>query len=157
MSAPRQQQSDSAEQRMAEPLILAGVARELKVVLKPATLRLDGGARVDVDGADEDGTTFVEIFARQGRLKGAQFHKVARDALKLITIARSRESTTLAIGFGSGEAAASVSGKSWLAEALRTWGIRVIVVELDDAVRDALLVAQARQIMVNPDLPPAGS
>ena len=155
MSTPRQQQSDSAEQLMAEPLILAGVGRELNVVLKPATLRLDGGARVDVDGVDEDETTFVEIFARQGRLKGAQFHKVARDALKLITITRSRENATLAIGFGSPEAAASVTGKSWLAESLRTWRIQVIVVELEEAVRDALLVAQARQIMINPDLPPA--
>jgi hypothetical protein len=151
-------QSDSAEQRMAEPLILAGVARELGAIrLTPMTLTLEGGARVDVDGADEDQTTFVEIFARQGRLKGAQFHKVARDALKLITIARARPGATLAIGFGSPEAAACVTGNSWLSEALKTWGVHVIVVDLDEAVRDSILAAQARQIMVNPDPPATGT
>ena len=136
---------------MAEPLILAGLASELGVELKPTTLTLKGGARVDVDGADSGQTTFVEIFARQGRLKGAQFHKVARDALKLIPIARSRENVRLAIGFGSAEAAACMTGKSWLSEALDTWNIRVIVVDIDQAVRDSILAAQARQIMVNPE------
>lgn len=55
------------------------------VELTPRSLRLGGGARVDVDGVAPDESVFVEIFAHQGRLKGAQFHKVARDALKLIT------------------------------------------------------------------------
>jgi hypothetical protein len=157
VSASAPHQSDSAEQRKAEPLILAGLAHELGVELKPTTLALTGGARVDVDGADAGQTTFVEVFARQGRLKGAQFHKVARDALKLITIASSRENATLAIGFGSAEAAACVTGKSWLSEALKTWGIKIIVVDLDDAVRDSVLAAQARQIMVNPERPAPGS
>jgi hypothetical protein len=40
-------QSDSAAQRMAEPLILAGAAKQLGVELAPATLKLDSGARVD--------------------------------------------------------------------------------------------------------------
>lgn len=142
-------QSDSAAQRMAEPLILAGASQQLGVKLEPTTLTLAGGARVDVDGVDADRRTFVEVFARQGALKGAQFHKVARDALKLITVGREYEAPTLAIAFGSSEAAACVSGQSWLSEALTTWDIKVVVVELDDAVRDEVLAAQARQIMVN--------
>jgi hypothetical protein len=146
-------QSDSAAQRMAEPLILAGAAKRLGVDLAPATLKLDGGARVDVDGVNLDHQTFVEIFARQGALKGAQFHKVARDALKLITIARAYDNATTAIAFGSAGAAVCVTGSSWLAEALKTWGVKVIVVELDPAARDAVIAAQARQIMVNQELP----
>lgn len=150
-------QSHSEEQLLAEPLIVAGVGAEFGVELAPATLVLNDGARVDVDGVDVERTTFVETFARQGRLKGGQYKKVAWDALKLITIARSRPDAVLALGFASQDAADCVTGKSWLAEALRTWGVKVIVVDLGQAVRDSILLAQARQIMVNPDAPPPTS
>ncbi len=143
-------QSDSLEQRTAEPLILAGVSKIVGVDLAPRSLRLERGARADVDGAAADESVLVEIFAHQGRLKGAQFHKVARDALKLITLGRSRPASKLLIAFGDPNAAASVTGASWLAEALATWRIDVLVVELDDAVRAGLRDAQVRQVMVNP-------
>lgn len=142
--------SDSLQQRTAEPLILAGVSKTLGVELTPRSLRLDGGARVDVDGVAPDESVFVEIFAHQGRLKGAQFHKVARDALKLITLRRTRTTSKLIIAFGDPEAAACVTGASWLAEALSSWEIEVLVVDLEDAVRDGLRAAQVRQVMVNP-------
>jgi hypothetical protein len=142
-------QSDSLEQRTAEPVILAGVAKMVGVELTPRSLRLDGGARVEVDGVAPDESVLVEIFAHQGRLKGAQFHKVARDAFKLITLGRSRPASKLIIAFGDRDAAACVTGASWLAEALSSWGIEVLVVELDDAVRAGLRDAQVRQVMVN--------
>ena len=143
-------QSDSHEQRDAETLILAGLASELGTALTPRSLSLAEGARVDVDGVAHDESIFVEVFARQGRLKGAQFHKVARDALKLITLARDRPGARLIIAFGDETAAACVTRGSWLAEALRSWGIEVFVVDLEDAVRDGLRAAQVRQVMVNP-------
>lgn len=121
--------------------------------LTPGSLDLPNGARVDVDGIDEEKVVFVEIFARQGRLRGAQFHKVARDALKLITLTKGREETRRIIAFGDAEAAACVTGKSWLAEALATWNIEIMVVELDENVRAGLHAAQARQVMVNPTDP----
>jgi hypothetical protein len=143
-------QSDSHEQRSAEPLIREGVSVAVGVELTPRSLRLDGGARVDVDGVAPDESVLVEIFAHQGRLKGAQFHKVARDALKLITLRRSRSRSRLIIAFGDPDAAACVSANSWLAEALRAWEIKVLVVDLNDDVRAGLRSAQARQVMVNP-------
>jgi ApbE superfamily uncharacterized protein (UPF0280 family) len=142
--------SDSSEQRSAEPLIRQAVSVAVGVELTPKSLRLNGGARVDVDGVAQDGSVFVEIFAHQGRLKGAQFHKVARDALKLITLGCSRPESRLIIAFGDADAAACVSASSWFAEALRTWAIEVLVVNLDADVRAGLRSAQARQIMVNP-------
>jgi hypothetical protein len=145
-------QSDSYAQRSAEPLIRKGVSRKLAVELKPRSLQLDGDVHVDVDGVAPDESVLVEIFAHQGRLRGAQSHKVARDALKLITLARSRSGCRLVLAFGDAEAAACVTGKSWLAEALRTWKIDVFVVPLSDGVRAGLRVAQARQVMVNPPL-----
>jgi hypothetical protein len=51
-------------------------------------VRLSGGAYVDVDGVAADSSAFVEVFAHQGTLKGGQKHKVANDALKLITLGR---------------------------------------------------------------------
>jgi len=143
-------QSDSHEQRSAEPLIRQAVSTAVGVELEPRSLRLDGGARVDVDGVAPDESVLVEIFAHQGRLKGAQFHKVARDALKLVTLRRSRSSCRLIIAFGDPEAAACVSAGSWLAEALRVWEIEVVVVDLNEDVRASLRSAQARQVMVNP-------
>lgn len=141
--------SDSAEQRRAEPLILAGVSRALGVPIAPKRLELAGGARVDVDGVADDLSAFVEVFAHQGRLRGGQFSKVARDALKLITLARTYTDARLVIAFGDSVAAGCVTGKSWLAEALQVWGVKVMVVELDADVRDALVAAQLLQVMVN--------
>jgi hypothetical protein len=142
--------SDSQEQRNAEALILQAVSASVGIELAPRSLRLDGGARADVDGVAPDESVLVEVFAHQGRLKGAQFHKVARDALKLITLGRTRPGSRLIIAFGDSDAAACVSASSWLAEALRIWAIEVLVVNLDADIRAGLRSAQARQVMVNP-------
>jgi hypothetical protein len=115
-------------------------------------LRLDGGARADVDGAARDESVLVEVFAHQGRLKSAQFHKVVRDALKLITLGRARPGSRLIIAFGDSDAAGCVNAKSWLAESLRVWGIEVLSVDLDEEVRAGLRSAQTRQVMVNHSL-----
>jgi hypothetical protein len=64
--------SDSQEQRSAEGLILSAVSAGVGTELIPRSLKLDGGARVDVDGVSPDETVFVEVIAHQGRLKGAQ-------------------------------------------------------------------------------------
>jgi hypothetical protein len=143
-------QSDSLEQRTVEPLILAGVSEAVGKELAPRSLQLEHGARVGVDGVAADESVLVEIFAHQGKLRGGQFHKVARDALKLATLARSRPDSRLIIAFGDSDAAACVTGSSWLAEALRSWKIEVVIVELDEAMRSGLRAAQVRQVMVNP-------
>lgn len=145
--------SDSAEQSDAEPLILAELETVLGVELGETTFTLPGGSRVEVDGATPGGSVMVEVFAHQGRLKGAQVHKVARDALKLITVARdlpTSASARMFIAFADDAAAACVMGKSWLSEALATWGVEVFVADLSDEVREGLLEAQARQVMINP-------
>lgn len=141
--------SDSHEQRLAEPLILASVGQELGVELVPRSLRLKDGARVDVDGIAPDESVLVEVYAHQGRLRGGQFHKVARDTLELITLKRTRPAAQLVLAFGDPDAAACVTGTSWLAEALRAWEVAVLIAELDDDVRAGLRAAQARQVMVN--------
>jgi hypothetical protein len=87
----------------------------------------------------------------KARLRGAQYHKVARDALKLITLRREYPKSRLFIVFADSAAARCVEGKSWLAEALRLWQIDVLTVELDEHSRAALRLAQTRQVMINPE------
>jgi hypothetical protein len=149
-----QHQSDSSEQRAAEDLIRAKVAAFLGKDLQPRTMALESGARVQVDAASDDESVFVEIFARQGALKGGQRHKVATDALKLITIGRSRPGADLVIAFADEQAAAYATKGTWMAEALTSWGVRVVVVELDEGARAGLRAAQVRQQMVNPAAEP---
>jgi len=141
--------SDSAVQLEAEPLILAALSAQLETPLEPRRFTLPGGATADIDGASADGRILVEVFARQGALKGGQRGKIARDALKLITLARARPGARLIIALADETAAKPLMAKSWLAEALATFNIEVIIVELDDAVRQGIRDAQVRQVMVN--------
>lgn len=144
--------SDSTVQQQAEAEILVSLSARLGTDLKTASLVLPNGARVLVDGAAQNNTVFVEVFAHQGRLKGAQPKKVAHDALKLITLQRSYPDARLILAFADETAAACVKGKSWLAEALETWSVEVEVVELSAETKQRLQEAQLRQVMVNPPL-----
>lgn len=117
--------------------------------LEPKSLTLAGGARVDVDGVAPNETVFVEAFAHQGRMRGSQPKKVAQDALKLITLRREHPGARLVLAFADSLAAASVTGKGWLAEALASWKIEIVVVDLETDVRTGLNAAQVRQRMIN--------
>jgi len=145
--------SDSSVQSDAETLIRAKVEEHVGKSLAPARLKLPSGAVVIVDGAAEDESVLVEIFARQGTLKGGQRRKVAQDALKLITLHRSRPDAQLILAFADEAAAAYATKGTWLAEALAMWGVAVLVVELDDETRAGIKAAQVKQIMVNPGAP----
>lgn len=142
--------SDSSTQRNAERLSLDAVAESVGVELSPKRLTLNGGAIVDVDGVASDGSVLVEVFAHQGHLKGGQRHKIAGDALKLITIARGKTpAPRLLLAFCDPKITTFFAGQSWLAAAINAWQIEVIVAELDEAVREGIRGAQARQVMVN--------
>jgi hypothetical protein len=143
--------SNSSTQLDAERLILDAVEKSVGTPLTPKRLTLGTGAVVDVDGVAGDESVLVEVFAHQGQLKGGQRHKIAGDALKLITVAREIEpAPRLVLAFGDPKITAFFAGKSWLAAAIIAWHIEVIVAELEDAVREGVRDAQARQVMVNP-------
>ena len=142
---------DSGTQLAAEKVILAAVSDRIGVALAPASFKLPGGARVDVDGASADRSVLVECFARQTAMKEGQRRKIARDALKLITIAHSRPGTRLILALSSEAAARGLLGEAWLAEALRTWGVEVLAVDIDAEVTQSILDAQKGQMMVYPE------
>ena len=86
--APRPHVSDSAVQRDAEKVILERLSRLLGVTVARRAFALPSGARVEVDGASADLSVLLEVFVRQGALKGGQQKKVCQGALKLITRGR---------------------------------------------------------------------
>ncbi|HAM22273.1 MAG TPA: hypothetical protein DCQ04_08355 [Actinobacteria bacterium] len=130
---------------MVEPLVLAQVARHVGLPLGPMKLPFGDASRVEVDGGAADFSIFVEVFAHQGSLRGGQVHKVARDALKLITLRRFHADARLILAFADSGAVTGVLGDAWLAEALRLWGVEVFVADLDDETRALLVSAQRRQ------------
>src|SRR3954452_18123075 len=120
-------QSDSAEQRDAQIVISGQIAALVGKELVERTVKLDSGAPVRVDGVDADESVFVEIFAHQGAVKGGQKHKVATDALKLITLGRSRPDAELIIAFADQEAANYATKGTWMSEARAAWNVTVYV------------------------------
>jgi hypothetical protein len=141
--------SDSAVQREAEPIILARAAALLGVrSLAPGRFPLANGVEVHVDGVSPDGRVFIEAYARQGPLKGAQLKKIGQDILKLSLVRRTAETEVrTVIVLASEEAKQSIRG--WLRHATEVLGIEIVVVEISDALRAGIKAAQARQVMVN--------
>ncbi len=145
------QVSDSEVQRRAEAIIRGRLAERLDVRLDPKIITLAAGAPVHVDAVSPDGSVMAEIFARQGELKGGQQKKLAIDTLKLITIRRERRNTELVIAFADSEASAYATGGGWVAQALRTWNVKVEVIDIPQELRDEIRAAQKQQRMVNAD------
>lgn len=145
--------SDSAVQRLAEVEIVAGLAaaQGLDLVLKPGRVTLSGGVWVEVDARSVDGSVFVEAYARQGHLKGAQLKKIGQDILKLALLRRegSHVDARAIIAFASQEACDSVRG--WLRRAAEAFDVEFCVVSISSQLRDQILSAQRRQVMANVD------
>jgi len=80
--------SDSSVQRRAEATFIAALADSLGLVLlaSPGRISLAGDVWVEVDARSPDSSVFVEAYARQGSLKGAQVKK--QDILKLALLQR---------------------------------------------------------------------
>jgi len=153
VSTPPEHLSSSAVQTKAEKEIVASLATILDIGLKqqPGKIALQGGVYIEVDAVTDDDGIVVEAYARQGRLKGAQLKKVAQDILKLALLKREpdRTQTEAIIAFASQEAHDSISG--WVRQAAKSFGVRLEVVPIPEALRQEILTAQGRQVMVNVD------
>lgn len=145
--------SDSTQQRLAEVEIIRLLSVELGLVLGPGgRIPVAPGAHVAVDARSDDDSVLVEAYARQGALHGGQLKKIGQDILKFALLRQHEHlaESRMIIAFASAEAMASIRG--WVAVAAETFGIEMRVVDLGEDMRSALLTAQARQIMQNPDL-----
>ena len=147
--------SDSAVQRNAEGAIVEALAAQLgfEGALKPKRVTVLGGSFVQLDACSDDESILVEAYARQGKLRGAQIKKISQDILKLALLKRDpRLSDSRAIAvFASEEARGSITG--WIRSAAEQFGIELVVVDIPDTLRDEIKSAQARQVMVNVEIP----
>jgi hypothetical protein len=138
----------SGEQRAAEQVMLDLLGDRLGLKLDPARITVPSGARVEIDGADENRTVLVECWAHQGAPKSAQRHKVLSDALKLTWIASTiypRPRLVLCLSDPLAAAPFQPSAMSWSAQAILDLGIKIELVELPPDVRTGILAAQERQ------------
>lgn len=140
--------SDSRFQQEAEPVIVEAAASVTgHGPLPHARVALEGGTYVAVDGVSADRAVFVEAYARQGTLKGAQIKKISQDILKLAMIRRLHPDAQTVIAFASEEAHDSTRG--WLRHAAETLGVSLLVVDIPDDLRARIRTAQEGQVMVN--------
>jgi len=142
--------SDSVAQRTAEAALLADLERQLGFPVRSERIRLDDGCVADVDGINREHRFLCEIYSRIGKLQAAQVEKVASDILKLTFLARTLGGNwRKVVCFADNTAANTLRNRSWLAAAARAAGVEVIVANLPPDVREAVLKAQAQQVMVN--------
>ncbi len=137
---------DSLEQREAEEYMRDQLSLRLGRPLHKARFRFDNGASVEVDGVLDDPFTLVEIWAHVGPPKSAQRQKVSHDILKLMLVERraGRPAKKLIV-MADPVTEAHFRGRRWIAEAMREFGITLLVVEVPTDMRARLLAAQRRQ------------
>ncbi|MGW9113101.1 hypothetical protein [Microbacterium sp. NPDC055683] len=138
--------SDSKAQRDAEVVILASLSEQIAVPLSKASIPTGNGGRVEIDGASDDLSVLVEVYARQGTLAGAQPKKLATDALKLTWIGAHVGAKRLILAVADARVEAYLRRPTaWLTQALIDLGVEVIRVEVGEATAEALHRAQQTQ------------
>jgi hypothetical protein len=143
--------SDSRAQRDAESCMLASLAERLKLNIITNAERVVELRGLKPDAIDWKQQVIVEVYARIGKLKGAQPHKVKGDILKLVLLERILGGKWRKVLCFADETAANVArGKSWVALAAKEFGVEVIVERMPTAVAARVRAAQHNQRMVNP-------
>jgi len=143
--------SDSAAQRVAEPFLISALARELGIPIEPGSPTGLGSPGVKLDGFSSEHRVLAEAYARHGVLKPAQRHKVATDVLKMVYVEQVLGGTWRKyLCFADEDARSCVLGSGWLADAACAFGVEARVYPLPLQVREAVIAAQKRQVMVNP-------
>lgn len=129
--------------------MLAALAKRLSLEFDQG---FDLGLGVKPDAIDPRNRVVVEVYARVGPLKGAQLHKVKGDILKLAYIDNKLGTGwRKIICFASEEAASYLMGHAWAASAARCFQIEVCIEPLSQEHAQAVVAAQKRQRMVNPE------
>lgn len=142
MTAAHAHASTSTEHSLAEALIIKAVSELKGKELLPGRIEVSPGVRIQPDGVDADRTIFVEAYARQGKLVGAQLKKVAQDVLKFTLLKTTYPTAEFVLAFASAEAMDSVRG--WLLEAVRANGVEMLLTQISDEDVAGLLLAQDR-------------
>ncbi|MCR5607660.1 MAG: hypothetical protein K6G26_01190, partial [Lachnospiraceae bacterium] len=87
-----------------------------------------------------------EIYVHIGKLKSSQQDKIASDILKMLSYEKiSNKSLTKYVVIRDNVLNKQLTGKSFLAESIRIFGIKLLNINIDDTLRDELLKTMKRQ------------
>lgn len=136
----------------AQLVIMEQLGKELGRKLSPSAIIIDSVA-VQIDGyyEDEKEILLVECWARIGKAKVAQKHKVAADVLKLSIVAETlrirypQKQISCIIAFADHAASDTLMGHSWLAAAARAHNVFVRVIDIPQELIEAIKKAQIAQ------------
>ena len=102
------------------------------------------------DFYSEEFSIVGEIFAHIGKPKKAQDNKISNDILKMLLLDKiSGKQYRKIIAVCDKKEMKKLMGQSVLAESIRQFGVEVILVELDEDMRNKILEAQEIQRMTN--------
>ena len=142
--------SSSHVQVQAENIIFDKVEQLLNVKLEKNKSIPLANAHIEPDFYSSEFAIVGEIHAHIGKPKPAQSHKIANDILKMLLLEKvsGREYRKILVVCDVTEKK-SLEGKSSLAETIRQFGIEILYIELDDAIKKQILDAQETQKMTN--------
>ena len=143
--------SSSAEQQEAEKEILQNFVRKYKLIVDQVIFPTKFPIQIDGIYTNRNGQrVWVEVYAHQEKLKGAQPKKICTDILKLITAEKMLGlSVEKWILFGSEEAKSFVDGESCYHEIIKNFDIHLETGELSPQTIQKIQAAQPRQKIVN--------
>lgn len=135
---------DSAEQRAAEPEILAAAEQMLGVKLRSVLMLKPS---VQLDGfCDGDVPVCVEAWAHHGRAIGSQPAKVMKDMCKLLLVERLLgKPCRKCFVVCDKDAVRFLQGAGWEAKFAAEFGIEILVVSIPESHCAAVRDAQVRQ------------
>lgn len=146
------QRSDgnSSVQRQIEEMIFRELEEQFCIddlALNPSLSLPDNPAvKIKPDFYSEAKKIIGEIHTHLGKLKPAQMHKVAADVLKLHLFDPNNQYSKYYV-VCSTEEYAQLTGNSYLAEAIRQFGITVKYMELDTSIVEKLQDTMKKQNM----------
>lgn len=144
---PEAAPGDSLEQRLAERLMIDALSRQLGLQLGKVRQVTPEGQRVEIDGLSTDPAVLVEAWAHQGKPKAAQKNKVLSDVVKMLWVDKTLfgGAARKILAVSDTLAVEHFMGKSWMAAAVRDFGIEIRVVDLPADVRMKIAAAQKKQ------------
>ncbi|QIZ97410.1 hypothetical protein [Leifsonia sp. PS1209] len=105
--------------------MLVALSHRVGVALRPRSLTLAGGTRVEVEGMDPAGTVVVQLVANQGAYKPSYRNKVMADMFKLLWLRSSVPEVERAVLVVTALTAQALNG--WVAVAAADLGVEVYV------------------------------
>jgi len=142
--SPHPHDSSSHENAAAEVAVIELLrTRPGLESLRPRTVELVAGVKINVDGVTDADDYFVEVLAHNGKLIGGQKRKVAMDILKLVAVHERYPGARLVVALTGHKAATSVAG--WVRFVAESNGIQIEAIELGREWEVRLDAARAKQ------------